>query len=127
MGIFDIFKRKQMDMQTTQPVENKSITQPVSQPVQNTISTNISGNFVMEIENVFTITGRGTIVTGRVLKGRVDLNDMVTISEIGKTVVVSGIEQFRKILDYAQEGDNAGILLKDVSRNEVSRGMHLVK
>lgn len=127
MGIFDIFKRKQMDMQTTQPVENKSITQPVSQTVQNAIPTNISGTFVMEIDDVFTITGRGTIVTGRVLKGRVDLNDMVTISEIGKTVVVSGIEQFRKILDYAQEGDNVGILLKEVSRNEVSKGMHLVK
>ena len=128
MGIFDIFKRKQMDIQTEIPQQqNSSTSVKPAVSVQNTIPAEITNNFVMQVEDVFTITGRGTVVTGRVLRGRVDLNDNLIIRETGMSVIVSGIEQFRKILDYAQEGDNVGILIKDLPRNQISSGMYLVK
>jgi elongation factor Tu len=85
--------------------------------------------FLMPIEDVFTITGRGTVVTGRVERGQLKLNDEVEIVGIKDTkkVVVTGIEMFRKQLDYAEAGDNAGILLRGVSREDVERGQVLAK
>ena len=85
--------------------------------------------FLMPIEDVFTITGRGTVVTGRVERGQLKLNDEVEIVGIKDTqkVVVTGIEMFRKQLDYAEAGDNAGILLRGVSRDDVERGQVLAK
>ncbi len=85
--------------------------------------------FLMPIEDVLTITGRGTVVTGRVERGTVKLNDPVEIVGIRPTVssVVTGIEMFRKTLDFAEAGDNAGILLRGVSRDQVVRGQVLAK
>jgi len=85
--------------------------------------------FLMPIEDVFTITGRGTVVTGRVERGKLNLNDEVEIIGIKATkkTVVTGIEMFRKQLDYAESGDNAGILLRGVSREDVERGQVLAK
>ena len=85
--------------------------------------------FLMPIEDVLTITGRGTVVTGRVERGTVKLNDPVEIVGIRPTVssVVTGIEMFRKTLDFAEAGDNAGILLRGVSRDQVIRGQVLAK
>ncbi len=85
--------------------------------------------FLMPIEDVLTITGRGTVVTGRVERGTVKLNDAVEIVGIRPTVssVVTGIEMFRKTLDFAEAGDNAGILLRGVSRDQVIRGQVLAK
>ena len=85
--------------------------------------------FLMPIEDVLTITGRGTVVTGRVERGQVKLNDPVEIVGIKptKSSVVTGIEMFRKTLDYAEAGDNAGILLRGVNRDEVMRGQVLAK
>ena len=85
--------------------------------------------FLMPIEDVFTITGRGTVVTGRVERGQLKLNDEVEIVGIKPTkkTVVTGIEMFRKQLDYAEAGDNAGVLLRGVSREEVERGQVLAK
>ena len=85
--------------------------------------------FLMSIEDVFTITGRGTVVTGRVERGQLKLNDTVEIVGIKdtKSTVVTGIEMFRKQLDYAEAGDNAGVLLRGVSREEVERGQVLAK
>ena len=85
--------------------------------------------FLMPIEDVFTITGRGTVVTGRVERGQLKLNDEVEIVGIKETkkTVVTGIEMFRKSLDYAESGDNAGILLRGVSREDVERGQVLAK
>ncbi len=85
--------------------------------------------FLMPIEDVFTITGRGTVVTGRVERGQLKLNDEVEIVGIKDTkkVVVTGIEMFRKQLDFAEAGDNAGILLRGVSREDVERGQVLAK
>ena len=86
-------------------------------------------SFLMSIEDVFTITGRGTVVTGRVERGQLKLNDEVEIVGIKDTkkTVVTGIEMFRKQLDYAEAGDNAGVLLRGISREEVERGQVLAK
>ena len=85
--------------------------------------------FLMSIEDVFTITGRGTVVTGRVERGKLNLNDEVEIVGIKDTqkTVVTGIEMFRKQLDFAEAGDNAGVLLRGISREEVERGQVLAK
>lgn len=85
--------------------------------------------FLMPIEDVITITGRGTVVTGRVERGQVKLNDPVEIVGIKQTKssVVTGIEMFRKTLDFAEAGDNAGVLLRGVARDEVVRGQVLAK
>ena len=85
--------------------------------------------FLMSIEDVFTITGRGTVVTGRVERGQLKLNDEVEIVGIKETrkTVVTGIEMFRKQLDYAEAGDNAGVLLRGIAREEVERGQVLAK
>ena len=85
--------------------------------------------FLMPIEDVFTITGRGTVVTGRVERGMLKLNEEVEIIGIKETQksVVTGIEMFRKQLDFAECGDNAGILLRGISREDVERGQVLAK
>ena len=85
--------------------------------------------FLMPIEDVFTITGRGTVVTGRVERGQLKLNDEVEIVGLRETkkTVVTGIEMFRKQLDYAESGDNAGVLLRGIAREEVERGQVLAK
>ncbi len=85
--------------------------------------------FLMPIEDVFTITGRGTVVTGRVERGQLRLNDEVEIVGLKPTkkTVVTGIEMFRKQLDYAESGDNAGVLLRGIAREEVERGQVLAK
>ena len=85
--------------------------------------------FLMSIEDVFTITGRGTVVTGRVERGMLKLNDEVEIVGLKDTkkTVVTGIEMFRKQLDFAEAGDNAGVLLRGIAREEVERGQVLAK
>ena len=85
--------------------------------------------FLMSIEDVFTITGRGTVVTGRVERGELKLNDEVEIVGLKPTqkTVVTGIEMFRKQLDFAEAGDNAGVLLRGISREQVQRGQVLDK
>ena len=85
--------------------------------------------FLMSIEDVFTISGRGTVVTGRVKRGRLNLNDEVEIVGLKPTkkTVVTGIEMFRKSLDYAESGDNAGVLLRGIAREDVERGQVLCK
>ncbi len=85
--------------------------------------------FMMPVEDVFTITGRGTVATGRVERGTLKLNDeleIVGIKETHKTVA-TGIEMFRKLLDYAEPGDNVGVLLRGVNREEIIRGQVLAK
>ena len=85
--------------------------------------------FLMSIEDVFTISGRGTVVTGRVERGVLNLNDEVEIVGLKPTrkTVVTGIEMFRKSLDFAQAGDNAGVLLRGIAREDVERGQVLAK
>ena len=85
--------------------------------------------FLMPIEDVFTITGRGTVVTGRVERGQVRVGDTVEIVGIKDTQssVVTGVEMFRKLLDYAEAGDNIGVLLRGINRDDVQRGQVLAK
>ena len=85
--------------------------------------------FLMPIEDVFTITGRGTVVTGRVERGSVKVGDNVEIIGIKETQssVVTGVEMFRKLLDYAEAGDNIGVLLRGINRDQVQRGQVLAK
>ena len=85
--------------------------------------------FLMPVEDVFTITGRGTVATGRVERGQLKLNDTIEIIGITETrsTVATGIEMFRKLLDYAEAGDNVGVLLRGVNRDEIQRGQVLAK
>ena len=85
--------------------------------------------FLMPVEDVFSITGRGTVATGRVERGQVKVGDTVEIVGIKETkaCVVTGVEMFRKLLDYAEAGDNIGTLLRGVSREEIVRGQVLAK
>jgi elongation factor Tu len=86
--------------------------------------------FLMPIEDIFSITGRGTVVTGRVERGKIALQDAVDIvgirPKIQKTVV-TGVEMFRKLLDYAQAGDNVGLLLRGIQKEDVERGQVVAK
>ena len=86
--------------------------------------------FLMPVEDVFTISGRGTVATGRVERGRLNLNEKVEIvglSEEKRETVVTGIEMFHKLLDYAEAGDNIGALLRGVAKTEIERGQVLSK
>ena len=86
--------------------------------------------FLMPVEDVFTITGRGTVATGRVERGELKLNDTVEIvglQDQARSTVVTGIEMFRKLLDSAVAGDNIGALLRGVDRKDIERGQVLAK
>lgn len=86
--------------------------------------------FMMPVEDVFSITGRGTVATGRVERGQVKVGDeveVIGIEEESKKVVVTGVEMFRKLLDYAEAGDNIGALLRGVAREDIQRGQVLAK
>ena len=86
--------------------------------------------FLMPVEDVFTITGRGTVVTGRIERGMIkvgDANEIVGLMDEVKTSTVTGVEMFRKTLDQGQAGDNVGLLLRGITKEEVERGMVLAK
>ena len=85
--------------------------------------------FLMPVEDVFTITGRGTVATGRVERGMLKLNDPLEIVGIHETqnTVATGIEMFRKLLDFAESGDNVGVLLRGINRDQIQRGQVLAK
>ena len=101
-----------------------------STPTSRSRSRDIDKPFLMAIEDVFTITGRGTVATGRVERGVVKVGDeveMVGIHPETRKTVVTGVEMFRKLLDQAQAGDNVGVLLRGVARTEIERGQVLCK
>ncbi|MBQ8929207.1 MAG: elongation factor Tu, partial [Oscillospiraceae bacterium] len=86
--------------------------------------------FLMPVEDVFTITGRGTVATGRVERGTIKINEKVEIvglSDEKKETVVTGLEMFRKLLDFAEAGDNIGALLRGINKTDVERGQVLCK
>ncbi|MBE6911424.1 MAG: elongation factor Tu, partial [Ruminococcaceae bacterium] len=87
-------------------------------------------DFLMPVEDVMTITGRGTVATGRVERGQIKLNEeieIVGLTDESRKTVVTGIEMFRKLLDYAEAGDNIGALLRGIARDEIKRGQVLAK
>jgi len=85
--------------------------------------------FIMPVEDVFSITGRGTVATGRIERGKVKVGDEVQLVGFGaeKKTVVTGVEAFRKLLDDGRAGDNVGLLLRGVDKKEIERGMVLAK
>ena len=86
--------------------------------------------FLMPVEDIFTITGRGTVVTGRVERGQLNVNDdveIIGIKDKATTTTVTGIEMFRKLLDYTEAGDNCGLLLRGIKREDVERGQVIIK
>jgi elongation factor Tu len=89
----------------------------------------IDKNFLMSIEDVFSITGRGTVATGRIERGRISIGESAEILGFGKTklTVVTGVEMFQKTLDTGLAGDNVGILLRGVQKTDIERGMVLAK
>jgi elongation factor Tu len=96
----------------------------IPQPVRET-----DKPFLMPVEDVFSITGRGTVATGRIERGRIKVGEDVSLVGFGATkkTVVTGVEMFRKLLDDGQAGDNVGLLLRGVDKNEIERGMVLAK
>jgi elongation factor Tu len=96
----------------------------VPQPVRE-----VDKPFLMPVEDVFSITGRGTVATGRIERGKVKVQDEVEMVGLGasKKAVVTGVEMFRKLLDDGQAGDNVGLLLRGVGKEEIERGMVLAK
>jgi len=98
----------------------KAVDEYIPEPVRD-----IDKPFLMSVEDVFSITGRGTVGTGRVERGKVKVGDKVEIVGLGETreTVVTGVEMFRKVLDEAQAGDNVGLLLRGIEKDELERGM----
>ncbi len=117
-------------------VENEASTKPIIE-LMNAVDEYIPSPeravdqpFLMPVEDVFSITGRGTVATGRVERGLVKVNDTVEIvglMEKARSVVVTGVEMFRKLLDQAEAGDNIGVLLRGVQRDDIQRGQVLAK
>mgnify|MGYP003289952377 CR=1 FL=1 len=125
--INNTIKDENVNMSDSQPIKNEIPIANNTNVVNNSSVNNY--NFLMHVEDVFTITGRGTVVTGHVESGNVHLNDEVDIicSAGMRKSTVTGIEMFRKSLDYAQTGDNVGILLSSINRDEIQRGDKIIK
>ena len=103
----------------------KAVDESIPQPIRET-----EKPFLMPIEDVFTITGRGTVVTGRIERGVLKVNeqvDIIGIRETKQTTTVTGIEMFRKLLDEGQAGENVGLLLRGIKREDVERGQVIIK
>ena len=103
----------------------KAVDEAIPQPERD-----VDKPFLMPIEDVFTITGRGTVVTGRIERGVLKVNetvDIIGIKQEKTTTTVTGIEMFRKLLDEGQAGENVGLLLRGIKREDVERGQVIIK
>ncbi len=120
MGLFDFFKKKSAENDFGMSMVEEERLQKMTQ-------NGTPGDCVMIVEDIFTITGRGIVVTGKIIKGTIRLDESLVIMETGKVIQVKGIEMFRKTLDFATEGDNVGLLLGNVTRNEINSGNRLAK
>ena len=128
MGIFDFLFGKEEVIGGEEPKRKNGLNIEIvkKEDVIESIDLNTEGDFLLTVQDVFTITGRGTVITGQVERGSIKVGDSVKIknSMTGevKLSAVTGIEMFRKLLDTATVGDNVGILLRGIKRNEISRG-----
>ena len=130
MGLFDLFKRPKTEQEEYYDNYDRQAASQTSAFETNTGYFDTSAGFSFTVEDVFTITGRGTVVTGRIALGSVSVGDTVTLKRTdGSTQVVTiiAIEMFRKILQTAKEGDNVGLLLREVTKAGISRGDMLLK
>lgn len=136
MGLFDFFKKPKSDVEQYYEQRNAREAQERMQGNGNSytepnVQQDYYGeNFRIEVQDVFTITGRGTVITGQVASGSVRVGDTVTLQRLdgsSREVVVTGLEMFRKLLDTAEAGDNVGILLRRIGRNDIGKGDILTK
>jgi len=121
------FKALQGDAQWSESIMElmNAVDEWIPQPVRET-----EKPFLMPVEDVFTITGRGTVITGRIERGVVKVNetvDLIGIRDAKQTTTVTGIEMFRKLLDTGEAGENVGLLLRGTKREDVERGMVIIK
>ena len=117
MGLFNFFKKEKTDVE--QYYEDRAKREGMSG------TADAHSGFRITVEDVFTITGRGTVITGKVESGKIAVGDEVTLQRVdgsSRKVVIIGIEQFRKMMDTAVAGDNVGILLRGLSRNDIGKG-----
>lgn len=130
MGLFDFLKKSnKSDVELYYEERNKS-TNNQNITVNPPVNSSSQSPFNMLVEDVFSIVGRGTVVTGRIQLGSVSVGDTVVLQRVNgstRNVTVVGIEQFRHRLNSAQAGDNVGLLLQDVARNEIAHGDLLLK
>ena len=141
MGLFDLFKRpkteqeqyyEEYDRRNAQNAQNVTFSETSTvHTYQQPVSQNPFGeNFRITVEDVFTITGRGTVITGRIASGIIREGETVTLQRVDGSqmqVVVGGIEMFRKILKSASAGDNVGLLIRNVTKADIGRGDILFK
>ena len=123
MGLLDFLFGKKDSGSVDQQLRNEA----AMQHQEAVINENVNGAFQMNVEDVFTITGRGTVVTGRITSGKIGINESVVNRTSGQRYMVAGIEMFRKTAEYAQAGDNVGLLLRDADRESVCKGDILTK
>lgn len=122
MGLFDLlFGKREMDVSGSINKGEETVKRDESFLKVGTVE------FELEVEDVFTISGRGTVVTGTISKGSISVGDDVLIFNNGIRTQVVGIEMFRKQCEMAKEGDNVGIFLRDISRNDIERGFLIIK
>ena len=98
-----------------------------NRPLESPSNTNHNQEFLMKVDDVFTISGRGTVVTGIITSGEVSLNQEVIITRTSTRTAVMGIEMFRKTENTAREGDNVGLLLRGISKDDIQPGDVLTK
>ncbi len=130
MGLFDFFKKANDDhIQNTTTIRYATDAQPANNTAaaaeQMQPAGPVAGTFRITVQDVFNITGRGTVITGCVELGQVSVGDVVQLRRVDgtcKSVTIGGIEVFRKMLDTATVGMNVGILIRDIEKSEIGRG-----
>lgn len=134
MGLFDFLKKSnKSDVELYYEERNMRANpqnQNVTSPVNNTANACPHMGFNMTVDDVFSITGRGTVVTGCVELGSINVGDTVVLQRVDgstRNVTITGIEKFRKKLNSAQQGDNVGLLLQGLTRHDIARGDLLLK
>lgn len=130
MGLFDIFKKKKSDVEIYYEERQKRAAQAAVDNQYNSVDNNYQETFRITVQDVFTITGRGTVITGRVEVGIIHVGETVTLRRLNgatSNVTITGIEQFRKMCDSAKAGENVGILLRGITKADIGQGDVLIK
>lgn len=134
MGLFDFFKKPKTDLEQyyedRKKREEQAAYNDASYQQDITADTFSQSGFHITVQDVFTITGRGTVIVGQVESGSVHVGDNVTLKRLDgstRNVTVTGIEMFRKVMNVAQTGDNVGILLRGLTKDDISKGDVLYK
>ena len=130
MGLFDFFKRPKTEQEEYYENYDKQTAAKASADAAFIGNCYASQGFSITVEDVFTITGRGTVIVGRVASGSVSVGDTVTLKRTNgssSNVTVAGIEMFRKMLNTAKEGDNVGLLLRGLTKADIGIGDVLMK